>query len=205
MEAEQKISLSPADRVRLEGWVADRNTPQKLVWRARIVLMWSEGASLASIVRTLGKTKKTAYRWRDRYIEQGADGLARDGSRPGRKKPLSAEVIARVVEMTLREKPPAATQWSARTLAKTIGLSLTSVQRIWAAHGLKPHLTKTFKLSNDKQFVEKVTDVVGLYLDPPDRALVLSVDEKSQIQALDRTQPGLPMKKGRAEGVLNDV
>jgi len=102
--------------------------------------MWADAASLASIVRTLGKTKKTAYRWRDRYLEQGVDGLARDATRPGRKKPLSAEVIARVIEMTLREKPPAATQWSARTLAKAVGLSHTSVQRIWAAHGLKPHL-----------------------------------------------------------------
>jgi transposase len=204
MDTDKKLLLSPEDRARLEGWVADRNTPQKLVWRARIVLMWADASSLASIVRTLGKTKKTAYRWRDRYLEQGVDGLGRDATRPGRKKPLSAEVIARVVEMTLREKPPAATQWSARTLAKAVGLSHTSVQRIWAAHGLKPHLTKTFKLSNDKQFVEKVTDVVGLYLDPPDRALVFSVDEKSQIQALDRTQPGLPMKKGRAGTMTHD-
>ena len=204
MDTDKRLLLSPDPRARLEGWVADRNTPQKLVWRARIVLMWADAASLASIVRTLGKTKKTAYRWRDRYLEQGVDGLARDATRPGRKKPLSAEVIARVVEMTLREKPPAATQWSARSLAKAVGLSHTSVQRIWAAHGLKPHLTKTFKLSNDKQFVEKVTDVVGLYLDPPDRALVFSVDEKTQIQALDRTQPGLPMKKGRAGTMTHD-
>jgi len=204
MDTNKRLLLSPEDRVRLEGWLADRNTPQKLVWRARIVLMWADAASLASIVRTLNKTKKTAYRWRDRYLEQGVDGLGRDATRPGRKKPLSAEVIARVVEMTLREKPPAATQWSARSLAKAVGLSHTSVQRIWAAHGLKPHLTKTFKLSNDKQFVEKVTDVVGLYLDPPDRALVFSVDEKSQIQALDRTQPGLPMKKGRAGTMTHD-
>ncbi|CAL4867771.1 hypothetical protein MMA231_03178 [Asticcacaulis sp. MM231] len=204
MDMDKRLLLSPEARVRLEGWVADRNTPQKLVWRARIVLMWADAASLASIVRTLGKTKKTAYRWRDRYLEQGVDGLGRDATRPGRKTPLSAEVIARVVEMTLRQKPPAATQWSARTLAKAVGLSHTSVQRIWSAHGLKPHLTKTFKLSNDKQFVEKVTDVVGLYLDPPDRALVFSVDEKSQIQALDRTQPGLPMKKGRAGTMTHD-
>src|SRR5271165_7119585 len=204
MDTDERLWLSPEERVQVEGWVADRNTPQKLVWRARIVLMWADRASLASIVRTLGKTKKTAYRWRDRYLGQGVDGLARDGSRPGRKKPLSAEIIARVVEMTLREKPPAATRWSARTRGKAVGLSHTSVQRIWAAHGLKPHLTKTFKLSNDKQFVEKVKDVVGLYLDPPDRALVFSVDEKSQIQALDRTQPGLPMKKGRAGTMTHD-
>ncbi len=184
--------------------MAGRNTPQKLVWRARIVLMWSSGAGVTAIVRATGKTKKTAYRWRDRYVAAGVDGLARDGSRPGRKPPLSAEVIARVVEMTLREKPPAATQWSARTLAKAVGLSHTSVQRIWSAHGLKPHLRKTFKLSNDKHFVDKVVDIVGLYLDPPDKALVFSVDEKSQIQALDRTQPGLPMKKGRAGTMTHD-
>ena len=198
MESSKSIWLSPEDRGRLENWVAGRNTPQKLVWRARIVLMYADGGSLTTIVRALGKTKKTVWRWRDRYLDRGVDGLARDATRPGRKTPLSAEVIARVVEMTLHERPPAATHWSARALAKAVGLSHTSVQRIWAAHGLKPHLTRTFKLSNDKQFVEKVQDVVGLYLDPPDRALVLSLDEKSQIQALDRTQPGLPMKKGRA-------
>jgi transposase len=204
MENESNITLSPEDRARLEGWVSGRNTPQKLVWRGRIVLMWAAGAGVTSIVRATGKTKKTAYRWRQRYLDQGVAGLARDATRPGRKKPLSAAVIARVVEMTLREKPPAATQWSARSLAKAVGLSHTSIQRIWAAHGLKPHLTKTFKLSNDKQFVEKVKDVVALYLDPPDRALVFSVDEKSQIQALDRTQPGLPMKKGRAGTMTHD-
>jgi transposase len=166
--------------------------------------MWADGAGVTAIVRALKKTKKTAYRWRDRYLASGVGGLARDASRPGRKKPLDATMIARVVEMTLRDKPPAATHWSARTLAKAAGLSHRSVQRIWAAHGLKPHLTKTFKLSNDKQFVDKVVDVVGLYLAPPDNALVLSVDEKSQIQALDRTQPGLPMKKGRAGTMTHD-
>jgi transposase len=184
--------------------VADRNTAQKLVWRARIVLMWADGAGVTAIARALKKTKRTAYRWRDRFIERGVEGLAHDASRPGRKKPLAASTIARVVEMTLHERPLAATHWTARKLAAAVGLSHTSVQRIWAAHGLKPHLTKTFKLSNDKQFVEKVRDVVGLYLDPPDRALVLSVDEKSQIQALDRTQPGLPMKKGRAGTMTHD-
>jgi transposase len=204
MEAEQCIFLSPLDRAELRRWIASRNTPQKLVWRARIVLMWADRAGVTAIVRALGKTKKTTYRWRDRYIECGIEGLKRDASRPGRKKPLAAALIARVVEMTLHEKPPAATHWTARKLAKAVGLSHTSVQRIWAAHGLKPHLTKTFKLSNDKQFVEKVQDIVGLYVDPPERALVFSVDEKSQIQALDRTQPGLPMKKGRAGTMTHD-
>jgi transposase len=204
MDGECCIWLSPVDRARLEGWVADRNTPQKRVWRARIVLMWAAGDGVTAIVRALGKTKRTAYRWRDHYFARGIAGLERDATRPGRKKPLAAAMIARVVAMTLHEKPPAGTHWTARKLAKAVGLSHTSVQRIWAAHGLKPHLTKTFKLSNDKQFVEKVVDVVGLYLDPPERALVLSVDEKSQIQALDRTQPGLPMKKGRAGTMTHD-
>ena len=172
MDAECCIWLSPEDRERLNGWVAGRNTPQKLVWRARIVLMWAAGAGVTAIVRATGKTKKTAYRWRARYIERGVRGLERDASRPGRKKPLDTAMIARVVDMTLHEKPPAGTHCSARKLARTVGLSHTSVQRIWAAHGLKPHLTKTFKLSNDPQFTEKVQDIVGLYLDPPDRALL---------------------------------
>ena len=198
------IWLSAEDRSRLEGWVAGRNTPQKLVWRARIVLMWAEGAGVTAIVRASAKTKRTAYRWRERYLERGVAGLERDASRPGRVAPLSAQTIARVVQMTLHEKPPAGTHWSVRKMARAVGLSPSSVQRIWAAHELKPHLVKTFKLSNDKRFVEKVTDIVGLYLDPPDKALVFSVDEKSQIQALDRTQPGLPMKKGRAGTMTHD-
>ena len=204
MTSESHIELSPEDRTALEGWIADRNTPQKLVWRARIVLMWADGCGITAIVRATGKTKRTAYRWRDRYLERGVEGLRRDASRPGRKKPLDAAVITRVVDMTLHEKPPAGTHWSARKLARAAGLSHTSVQRIWAAHGLKPHLTKTFKLSNDRQFAEKVQDIIGLYLNPPDKALVLCVDEKSQIQALDRTQPGLPMKKGRAGTMTHD-
>jgi transposase len=204
MSADSDIQLSPEDRATLEGWVADRNSPQKLVWRAQIVLMWVQGDGVTAIVRATGKTKRTAYRWRDRYVARGIEGLKRDATRPGRKKPLSAEVIKRVVDMTLHEKPPRGTHWSVRKLGKAVGLSPSSVQRIWAAHGLKPHLTKKFKLSNDKEFVEKVRDVVGLYLHPPDKALVLCVDEKSQIQALDRTQPGLPMKKGRAGTMTHD-
>jgi transposase len=204
MASESCIWLYPEDRAALEGWVAGRNTPQKLVWRARIVLMWAEGAGVTAIVRATGKTKRTAYRWRERYAARGVEGLKRDACRPGRKPPLSAAAIERVVHMTLHETPPGGTHWSGRKLAKAVGLSLSSVQRIWAAHGLKPHLTKTFKLSNDPQLSEKVQDIVGLYLDPPDKALVLCVDEKSQIQALDRTQPGLPLKKGRAGTMTHD-
>lgn len=204
MTIESHVRVPPEDRAELEGWVAGRNTPQKLVWRARIVLMWADGAGITEIVRATGKTKRTAYRWRDRYLERGIEGLQRDASRPGRKKPLDTATIERVVHMTLHDKPPAGTHWSARKLARAVGLSHTSVQRIWAAHGLKPHLTKTFKLSNDPRFTEKVQDIVGLYLNPPDKAMVLCIDEKSQIQALDRTQPGLPMKKGRAGTMTHD-
>src|SRR5882757_9021991 len=196
--------LSPEVRATLAGWVADGNTPQKLVWRSRIVLMSADGVGKMAIVRAVGKSKRTVDRWQDRFITHGLAGLQRDATRRGRKPPLAASVIEKVVHMTLHEKPPAATHWSARRLAKAVGISHTSVQRIWSAHGLKPHLVKTFKLSNDKRFVEKVQDVVGLYLDPPDKAIVFAVDEKSQIQALDRTQPGLPMKKGRAGTMTHD-
>src|SRR6266481_9543724 len=168
------IWLSPADRAALEGWVSGRNTAQKLVWRARIVLLSADRVAVMAIVRSVGKSKVTVGRWQERYLAKGIDGLRRDATRPGRKPPLAAEVIARVVEKTLREKPPAATHWSTRRMARAMGLSHTSVKRIWNAHGLKPHLTRGFKLSNDKKFVEKVQDVVGLYLNPPDQALVLS-------------------------------
>jgi transposase len=204
METYGRISLCPGDRATLESWVAGRNTPQKLVWRSRIVLLSGDGAGTMAIVRAVGKSKRTVARWQERYRALGIAGLRRDATRPGRKPPLSAAVIARVVQMTLHEKPPGATHWSIRSMAAASGLSRSSVQRIWKAHGLKPHLTKTFKLSNDKRFVEKVRDIVGLYLNPPDKALVLSVDEKSQIQALDRTQPGLPLKKGRAGTMTHD-
>jgi transposase len=168
------------------------------------VLLSADRVGRMAIVRAVGKCKRTMDRWQERYMARGLAGLQRDATRRGRKPPLAASVIERVVKMTLHEKPPVATHWSARKLGKAIGISHTSVQRIWTAHGLKPHLVKTFKLSNDKRFVEKVKDVVGLYLDPPDKALVFSVDEKSQIQALDRTQPGLPMKKGRAGTMTHD-
>ena len=150
-----------------------------------------------TIVRLVGKSKVTVWRWQERYLAKGIAGLRRDATRPGRKPPLSAEVIERVVHKTLHETPEADALEHPQD-GPYRRLSYTSVQRIWKAHGLKPHVVKTFKLSNDEHFVEKVRDIVGLYLDPPDKALVLSVDEKSQIQALDRTQPGLPIKKGRA-------
>ena len=198
------VWLSAEDRAQLESWLADRNTPQKLVWRSRIVLLSAARVGTMSIAREVGKSKPTVWRWQERYVAQGIAGLKRDASRPGRKPPLAPEMIAQVVDKTLHEKPPAATQWSTRTMAQTVGLSQTIARRIWHAHGLKPHLVRGFKLSNDKRFVDKVQDVVGLYLGPPDKAMVLSVDEKSQVQALDRTQPGLPIKKGRAGTMTHD-
>src|SRR6266436_184980 len=194
----ERISITAADRERLERLVRDRNTPQKVVWRARIVLLASDGRTAEAIAAAVGKSLLTVRRWRHRFVAKGVDGLLKDATRPSRVKPLLPEKIEQVVHMTLHAKPPNATHWSVRSMAKAAGISYSSVQRIWRAHGLKPHLVKTFKVSRDKHFAAKVEDVVGLYLDPPDRALVLSLDEKSQIQALDRTQPGLPMKKGRA-------
>src|SRR5476649_716389 len=200
----EQIGISAADRERLERLVRDRNTPQKVVWRARIVLLASDGLTAEGIAAAVDKSLLTVRRWRRRFVAKGMDGLLKDASRPSRVKPLAPEKIKQVVHMTLHAKPPNATHWSLRSMAAAAGLSYSSVQRIWRAHGLKPHLVETFKVSRDKNFAAKVEDVVGLYLDPPDRALVFCVDEKSQIQALDRTQPGLPMKKGRAGTMTHD-
>jgi transposase len=198
------IWVCPADRMRLERLVGDRNSSRKVVWRAEIVLLSADRQGTMAIVRRTGRSKPTVWRWQARYAQAGVDGLLKDKTRPGRKKPLSSETKLMVVSKTMNEKPANATHWSARQMAKEVGLSASSVQRIWVEHGLKPHLTRTFKLSNDPHFEGKVRDVVGLYLNPPDKALVLSVDEKSQIQALDRTQPGLPLKKGRAGTMTHD-
>jgi transposase len=200
----EPITMTAAGCDELERLIRDRNTAQKVVWRARIVLLAAQGLGAGAIAEATGKSQLTVRRWRRRFLTKGVEGLLKDASRPPRRKPLTAEKIAEVVHMTLHTKPPNATQWSVRTMASAAGLSASSIQRIWSAHGLKPHLAKTFKLSRDPNFAAKVQDVVGLYLDPPDRALVLSLDEKTQIQALDRTQPGLPMKKGRAGTMTHD-
>jgi len=168
------------------------------------VLLASDGLTAGAIAAAVGKSLLTVRRWRRRYIAKGVVGLLKDATRPSRRKPLMPEKIEQVVDMTLHQKPPNAMQWSVRSMATAGGISHTSVQRIWRAHGLKPHLVKTFKISRHKNFAAKVADVVGLYLNPPDKALVLCIDEKSQIQALDRTQPGLPMKKGRAGTMTHD-
>src|SRR5213593_459216 len=171
-------------------------TPQKVAQRARIILLAAEGLPNQVIAARLGTSRPTVLLWRARFTREGVASLARDRPRPGRKPRLAPEVVQRVVETTLQTTPPAATHWSVRTMAKAQGLGRTTVHRIWRQHGLQPHRVETFKLSRDPRFVEKVRDVVGLYLDPPDKALVLSVDEKSQIQALDRTQPVLPLRPG---------
>src|SRR5215467_10551082 len=198
------LYLGPADRAKLEAIVADRNSPRKLCWRAEIVLGTADGLGTNAIMRRTGKSKPCVWRWQERYIDEGVPGLLRDKSRPSRIAPLSAETKLAIIEKTATEKPANATHWSARKMAKAVGVSHRSVQRVWAGAGLKPHLVRTFKVSNDPKFAEKVVDVVGLYMNPPEGALVLCVDEKSQIQALDRTQHGLPMKKGRLGTITHD-
>ena len=200
------LYVRPGDRTTLERLVADGKTPQKIVARARIVLLSGRGLGTNSIEREARVSKPTVWRWQKAYMDGGVERLLKDrgkGRRAG-KKPISAELRLAIVTRTANEKPRHASHWSARMLAEEVGVGHTTVQRVWKEHGLKPHLSRPFKLSNDPKFAEKVVDIVGLYLNPPDRAVVLCVDEKSQIQALDRTQPGLPMKKGRAQTMTHD-
>ena len=198
------IKVSSGDRRLLQALVKDRNAPQKHVWRAEIVLLTGDGLGTNAIMRRSGKSKTCVWRWQERFAKEGFEGLLRDKTRPSRVKPLGAEVSERVVALTTTEPPAEVTHWTAAMMAKACGISVSSVQRIWRAHGLQPHRLRLFKLSNDPNFAGKLRDIVGLYVDPPARAIVLSLDEKSQIQALDRTQPGLPMKKGRAGTMTHD-
>jgi transposase len=205
-DIEASLYVEPSDRATLERLVADGKTPQKIVKRAMIVLLSGRGLGTNAVCREVRVSKPTVWRWQAAYMEGGIERLKKDkgkGPRAGKKR-ISEEVRLAIVRRTAQEKPANATHWSARMLAEEMGVGHTTVQRVWKEHGLKPHLTRTFKLSNDPKFAEKVVDVVGLYLDPPDNAVVLSVDEKSQIQALDRTQPGLPLKKGRAGTMTHD-
>jgi transposase len=204
MRTSKQINVNDRDREQLNQVVRNGNTPQKVALRARIVLLSADGISTGEIMHRLSTSTPTITRWRDRYETDGIAGLLKDRSRPGRKRRIEESKVREVVERTLQEKPLNATHWSTRTMAVVVGLSPASIQRIWKAHGLKPHRVRTFKLSRDPRFVEKLQDIVGLYLNPPEHALVLSVDEKSQIQALDRTQPGLPMKNGRAGTMTHD-
>ena len=200
-----EIEVSAADRARLEGIVADRNSPQKHVWRARILLATADGCGTAEVMRRAGVSKPSVWRWQERFMTEGVDGLLRDKSRPARIPPLPKAMVEGVVTRTVGEVPPdGVTHWTAPAMAAASGLSVSSVQRIWRAHGLRPHQVRSFKLSSDPNFATKVEDIVGLYVDPPAHAVVLSIDEKSQIQALDRTQPGLPMKPGRGGTMTHD-
>ena len=198
------LFLSRSNRARLEAIINDRNSKAKTIWRAKIVLATADGHGTNEIMRRTGMSKPSVWRWQERFIEEGVEGLMRDKTRPSRIPPLSDAVKLAVLTKTATEEPVDATHWSQVSMAEAIGISPSSVGRIWAEAGLKPHLVKRFKISNDPRFEEKVTDIVGLYLNPPERAVVLSVDEKSQIQALDRTQPGLPLKKGRAATMTHD-
>ena len=198
------VNVTPADRHRLEAIIGDRNAPQKHVWRAKIIIATADGCGTTDMMRPSGKAKPVVWRWQARFMAEGVDGLTRDKTRKPGKPPLPAAVVQRVVELALGPPPGEATHWTGRMLAKAAGVSLRSVQRILEAHQLAPHRVRTFKLSNDPKFAEKLKDIVGLYVDPPAHAVVISVDEKSQIQALDRTQPGLPMKPGRAGTMTHD-
>ena len=194
------IEVTPADRARLQSIIRDRNSPQKHVWRARIIVLSADGAGTTAITRAVGKGKTAVWRWQERFMQEGVEGLTRDKTRPSRIPALPAAVVA----LTNQAAPHEATHWTAPAMAKVVGISSSSVRRIWKGHGLQPHRVRSFKLSNDPQFAEKLKAVVGLYIDPPAHAVVLSIDEKSQIQALDRTQPGLPMKKGRCATITHD-
>ncbi len=204
MRAGIVVNVTRADRRRLEAIVADRSALQKHVWRANIILATADGCGTAEIMRRSGKSKPVVWTWQARFMTEGVAGLVRDKTRKPGKKPLPADTVQRVLDLALGPPPGETTHWTGRVLAKAAGVSLRSVQRILEAHQLAPHRIRTFKLSNDPKFAEKLKDVVGLYVDPPDHAVVLSVDEKSQIQALDRTQPGLPMKPGRAGTMTHD-
>ncbi|MBI2878400.1 MAG: IS630 family transposase [Candidatus Rokubacteria bacterium] len=200
----EALDIDVEQRRALESILRLRTAEQRVVMRARIVLSAAAGRANQGIARELKVSRPTVLQWRARFVQGGVEALLHDAPRPGRPRVIDARKVEGVVEATLHRNPPAATHWSVRSMAAVQGLSPATVQRIWSAHGLQPHRVETFKLSRDKRFVEKLRDVVGLYLNPPEHALVLSIDEKSQIQALDRTQPGLPLKKGRAGTMTHD-
>jgi transposase len=198
------IILSPEERAMVDEWARSRTMPLRVVQRAKIIQMASTGIDSQDIAQELDVSRPTVQLWRQRFLALRIAGLEKDAPRPGRIPRISDEKVRTVIEATLHTKPSDATHWSTRSMARAQGISEATVRRIWHQHNLKPHLIKTFKLSRDKRFVEKLVDVVGLYLNPPDKSLVLCVDEKSQIQALDRTQPSLPLKKGRCGTMTHD-
>ena len=198
------ILLGDEDRMRLAAIVGDRNRPQKHVQRARIVLLSAERLPVLAVARQSGASRPAVWRWQQRFAEQGVEGLLRDKTRKPGKKPLAAATVAKILALPCGKPPRGATHWTGRMVAQAVGVSLRAVQRIWEANHLQPHRVRTFKTSSDPAFAEKVEDVVGLYMNPPVHAVVVSIDEKSQIQALDRTQPGLPMKPGKCGTMTHD-
>ena len=198
------LEMSPEQRRTIETWIRAQNTPQSVTVRAKIVLLAADELSNRRIAREVGVSRPTVILWRERFRQGGPNALTE--ITPGRGRPVTygAERVRAITEATTQTRPQGATHWSTRSMAKAQGVSKATIQRIWSAHGLQPHRTKRFKVSKDRRFTEKLTDVVGLYLNPPDKAIVLCVDEKSQIQALQRTQPGLPMKKGRCGTMTHD-
>lgn len=204
MRVAKDVMLSDEERSLLSRWSRGRSTPARLVLRAKIVLGAAEGMRNDAIAQELGCTRRTVGIWRNRFIESGIAGIEKDAPRPGRGPQIRQSVVQELLTKTTTQKPKDATHWSVRTMAEEVGVSRSTVQRIWNAHGLQPHRTKTFKVSNDPCFAEKVIDIVGLYLDPPEHTIVLSCDEKSQIQALDRTQKSLPIYPGRLGTMTHD-
>src|SRR5260221_1999501 len=203
MRVAKPVSLSADDDRRLRILSKRKRIEARVQMRTRIVLLAAGGMSDKDIAVKLDTDRRVAARWRARFLAAGVDGLLQDATRPGRPRTArKAANVEQVVRITLEQTPKGATHWSTRTLAAHLGTSASAVARIWRAHGLKPHRLESFKLSNDPQFIEKLEDIVGLYLDPPEHALVLCCDEKTQIQALDRTQPGLPLKRGRGKTML---
>jgi transposase len=198
------LDMTEEQRKTLEAWARAKKTPQRVVLRSRICLLAAEGVSHNAIAGRLGTSRPTVILRVNRFREQGPSGLSEDAPHGPSSRRLNQDKVCAIVEATLHTTPKDATQWSTRAMAKETGVSHATVQRIWDAHGLQPHRVESFKLSKDKRFVEKLTDVVGVYLNPPDKAVVLCVDEKTQVQALDRTQPGLPMKKGRCGTMTHD-
>ena len=198
------LLLSAQHSADLQGVIEDRGRPVKHVQRAQIILLSAERLPVLEIAKRVGVSRPMVWRWQQRFAEESIEGLLRDKTLPPGIPPVSQAKVHAVVERTLREPPGAVTHWTGRAMAKAMGLSLRTIQRIWAAHKLQPHRIRTFKRSNDPDFAAKLDDVVGLYMNPPRHAVVVSIDEKSQIQALDRTQPGLPLKRGKCATLTHD-
>lgn len=203
-DSAQPLAMAPEQKFQLEAWIKAPLTPQKIVLRSRICLLAHEGIGNRQIARQLNTSRPTVLLWRERFAQSGVAGLEHEPPRKASTQRLDDELIKTIVDTTLQTTPADATHWSTRTLGRQLGVSHMTVARIWDSHGLQPHRVRTFKMSRDKQFVEKLTDIVGLYMNPPDKALVLCVDEKSQIQALDRTQLGLPLRPGKCATMTYD-